>query len=197
MIVERGVKPDRIVEEFDVLADGLARFGLAPKAASVDELLLERREETLDRRVVPAVAGPAHRHRRPQRQDGDFKFAVFIKSVVVLSEDPRSFWRGHVLATILFIRAGRNSKQHCDSPAHNCLSDDREIEERSISLKWSNANSEFPDQANQISSDSHRPESHWCRERPASANSSGRANTATLYPKPGCYSVAGCSNCRA
>lgn len=55
-VVEGGVPTTRVVEAFDVVEDGHARFGLRAEAASVDELAFEAREEALAHSVVVRVA---------------------------------------------------------------------------------------------------------------------------------------------
>src|SRR5687768_358266 len=49
-----------IVENLDVVKDVGAGFGPRSPSGAVDELALERREEALDRRVVPAIAAATH-----------------------------------------------------------------------------------------------------------------------------------------
>ena len=57
---ERGVTTQPIIEHLDLLKDVLCRLFARAVLAMVDELALERPEEALDTRVVPAV--PPSRH---------------------------------------------------------------------------------------------------------------------------------------
>ena len=54
-----------VVEDFDVVEDLGAKFGLRRPRAAVDELLLERREEALCDGVIEAIPLAAHRLHDP------------------------------------------------------------------------------------------------------------------------------------
>ena len=63
----------RVVEALDEVEHGEARLDLRAEAGPIEELALERGEETLTQRVVVAIADRAHRgghptslHRRPK-----------------------------------------------------------------------------------------------------------------------------------
>src|SRR5215510_4097956 len=59
-VVQRGVTPLTVVEAFDELGDLVSRRGSILPSPSIDKLLLQRREEALGDRVVPARALAAH-----------------------------------------------------------------------------------------------------------------------------------------
>ena len=60
-ITEGRVAAGRIVEAFDELEDGDAGLAMRSEAATIDELALEGREETLAHRIVVGVADRACR----------------------------------------------------------------------------------------------------------------------------------------
>ena len=64
-ITESRVAAGRIVEAFDELEDGGAGLAMRSEAATIDELTLEGREETLAHRIVVGVADRAGRGRTP------------------------------------------------------------------------------------------------------------------------------------
>src|SRR4029079_15374813 len=55
-----GVKSPAVVEDLDVLLQRSTRPCERPPSCVMHELLLERAEETLDDRVVPAIAATTH-----------------------------------------------------------------------------------------------------------------------------------------
>src|SRR5437773_8826912 len=59
-VAEEGMPPPLVVEPLDVVEHIPPRLGPRAIGAMVDQLGLERLEEALDHRVVPAVAPPAH-----------------------------------------------------------------------------------------------------------------------------------------
>src|SRR5438034_7323446 len=59
-VAEEGMPPPLVVEPLDVVEHIPLRLGPRAIGAMVDQLGLERLEEALDHRVVPAVAPPAH-----------------------------------------------------------------------------------------------------------------------------------------
>src|SRR3989442_1790589 len=59
-VTEGGMPATTVVEGFDVVEDRIARLAATDVVVSVDELRLERREEALRHRVVPAIALAAH-----------------------------------------------------------------------------------------------------------------------------------------
>jgi hypothetical protein len=67
---ERRMAPLPIVEDLDVLEDRAPRRGARGPARVVDELDLERGEEALRHRVVPAVAPPTHAADDPLAAEG-------------------------------------------------------------------------------------------------------------------------------
>ena len=58
---ESGVASSAIVEDLDVLEDLAAELSLGRPCVTVDQLLLERREEALGDGVIEAVTPRAHR----------------------------------------------------------------------------------------------------------------------------------------
>src|SRR5690242_17587369 len=59
-VTQRRVKSPAVVEDLDVLLQRSTRLRARPPSCVMHELLLERAEETLDDRVVPAVAATTH-----------------------------------------------------------------------------------------------------------------------------------------
>lgn len=59
-IGQRRMAADRIVKTFDVFDDGRVRLVPGAKRLTMNQFGLERGKETLHRRVVVTVAGPAH-----------------------------------------------------------------------------------------------------------------------------------------
>src|SRR5438093_8785718 len=59
-VAEEGMPPPLVVEPLDVVEHISLRLGPRAIGAMVHQLGLERLEEALDHRVVPAVAPPAH-----------------------------------------------------------------------------------------------------------------------------------------
>src|SRR5436309_15732746 len=64
-VPQRGVTALAVVEDLDVLHDRRPRGGAGREVGAVDQLLLQRGEEALHRRVVPAVRPAAHAARDP------------------------------------------------------------------------------------------------------------------------------------
>ncbi len=55
------MKPDAVVEGFDVVENGCASLGEAAESVMIDQFVFESAEEGFDKSVVVAVAFSAHR----------------------------------------------------------------------------------------------------------------------------------------
>src|SRR5579862_9174552 len=60
LVTQRRMPPDAVVEHFDVFEDTGLRLPPRGVLLAVDQLLLQAGEEGFHRRIVPAVAPPAH-----------------------------------------------------------------------------------------------------------------------------------------
>src|SRR6478609_4714395 len=64
-VPQRRVPSDAVVERLDVLEDARLRLVAGGVVLVVNQFLLERCEEALHRRIIPAVPTPAHAARDP------------------------------------------------------------------------------------------------------------------------------------
>src|SRR5258705_9902314 len=90
-IAECRVPPRGVVEELDVLEHRAVRVRPRPPSPVVGELDLERREEALGDRVVPAAAGPAHAafHAMPGQDRAIFGTGILRASIRMMQQPRR------------------------------------------------------------------------------------------------------------
>ena len=55
------MKPDAIVEGFNVIEDGGARLGKAAESVMIDQFVFESAKEGLDKSVIVTIAFSTHR----------------------------------------------------------------------------------------------------------------------------------------